>query len=98
MPQAGTGPGESIQFRVHTGATGATRPAATASRPAHARATASHPQEGVTPHERFVLHPQPAERRRQDLRLLQPAHAGPALRYLPPALLDEDPAGEPAPA
>ncbi len=53
---------------------------------------------GVIPHERFVLHPQPAGRRRQDLRLLQPSQAGPALRYLPPALFDEDPAGEPAPA
>src|SRR5690606_38846119 len=47
-------------------------------------------------HGRLLRHPRPPRRRRQIVLVLQPAQAGRALRPGAAALLDEDPAGEPA--
>ncbi len=80
---------------VHTRATASLNGAHRASQRASGRRRT--PSATGVSHERFVLHPQPTHRRRPDLHLLQPAQAGRALRPLAPALLDEDPAGEPAP-
>src|SRR5690606_15703886 len=49
-----------------------------------------------SPHERFLRHSRPPRRQRQVLHLRQPAQARRKVRHRPPALFDEDPAGEPA--
>src|SRR5690606_25296047 len=56
---------------------------------------ALQPQE--VPHGRLFRHASHIRGQRQDLYLCQPAEARRALRHRPPALLDEDPAGESAP-
>src|SRR3546814_13255486 len=62
--------------------------------PATRQGSPPQPQE-CSPQERFLRHPRPPRRQRQVLHLRKPAQAGREVRHRPPALFDEDPAGEP---